>query len=58
MGEDAIDGRCFHPPGEQSYVCFDLPKRFLEEENLSIPEEVGVEVRDQLGSPQLQLRAI
>ena len=25
MGEDAIDGLCFHPPKVQSYACFDLP---------------------------------
>ena len=25
MGEDAFDGLCFHPPGEQSNVCFDVP---------------------------------
>ena len=25
MGEDAIDGLCFHPPGEQSSVYFDVP---------------------------------
>ena len=25
LGEDAIDGLCFHPPGVQSNVCFNLP---------------------------------
>ena len=25
MGEDAINGLCFHPPRVQSYACFDLP---------------------------------
>jgi hypothetical protein len=27
MGGDAFDGRCFHPPGEQSNVCFDVPMK-------------------------------
>ena len=27
-GEDAFDGLCFHPPGEQSNVCFDVPMEF------------------------------
>ena len=25
MGEDAVDGLCFHLPKVQSYACFDLP---------------------------------
>ena len=26
-GEDAFDGLCFHPQGEQNNVCFDVPMR-------------------------------
>jgi len=27
MGGDAFDGICFHPPGEQSNVCFEVPMK-------------------------------
>jgi len=27
MGGDSFDGRCFHLPGEQSNVCFDVPMK-------------------------------